>query len=162
MEKQEFGNVEMEWCVADLLQWNLLQKSLLEISSLAMNNQAPFFDIMLEKGCADAISCGEHVVVDLEGSLVSLEPVAALMANLARIMRIGGTLLSLSYSKYRYDFLKPDSETFIESLAKLWRVVECKNMKPEAEQSSQAEERTHVVYEPEVFHTIFVLERIGL
>ncbi|KAI9349099.1 hypothetical protein BDR26DRAFT_799023 [Obelidium mucronatum] len=107
MELSTFGSVEMTWAVADLLHWDSFKQAL-ETDSHALE-----FRIIVEKSCADAISCGENVDV-LNPSTQEVEsvgPTVALALNLAKVTTSGSFWIALSYSKFRFDFLDSAAAT---------------------------------------------------
>ncbi|KAJ3135967.1 hypothetical protein HK100_002155 [Physocladia obscura] len=153
MELQQFGNVRMRWRVADLLDVNLLRQTIPRGSAV---------QIIVEKSCADAISCGVDATVKLsDNSCVAVPPTVALAVNLARISQAGAKWIALSYSKHRFDFVKPDSEEFSSIGGKLWRIVETSLVEPEVSNVTTLQKIFigHVVYEPKIYHTLFILER---
>ncbi|KAK3693302.1 S-adenosyl-L-methionine-dependent methyltransferase [Podospora appendiculata] len=76
LEQDAFGNVRMKYLVADATQ--------LDLGSTK-------YDLVVDKGTADAIACGGD------------EAVAAMTRGVAECLAEGGVWVSLSYSAWRYE-----------------------------------------------------------
>ncbi|KAI8608921.1 hypothetical protein BC830DRAFT_1153272 [Chytriomyces sp. MP71] len=150
-EEAQFGDVQMAWVVANLLDWDSLHGCLAE---------GALFRIILDKSTADAISCGANVTVSINSQQVDVEPVAALALHMARVAEPGAAWIVLSYSKSRFDFLNDEGDhagtsAFAKcSITKLWKLVEQVDVKVE-----DSAEKKDFVHAPEVFHSLMVLER---
>ncbi|KAJ3066777.1 hypothetical protein HDU98_009965 [Podochytrium sp. JEL0797] len=135
IERDQFESIQMRWCVADLLNWESLQESL-----RAIHPTAEFikYSMIVEKSCADAISCGHNVIsssplqIPESNARNCVAPTVALAFHLARVTNAGARWIALSYSKYRFDFLDPDSDEYSQEARQLWRVVEMREVEPES------------------------------
>ncbi|KAJ3019239.1 UNVERIFIED_CONTAM: hypothetical protein HDU68_010751 [Siphonaria sp. JEL0065] len=156
LELKEFENVAMRWIVADLLSWDSLKQSLEQVSDSLL------YRIIVEKSTADAISCGVDVATinPVSHQPVTVSPTVALAFHLSKVTALGSIWIALSYSKYRFDFLNPESDEYSNDAAQLWKVVNTISVKPETTKSSPQTPKGHVVHEPEVFHTLFFVQRI--
>ncbi|KAJ3069152.1 hypothetical protein HDU99_003008 [Rhizoclosmatium hyalinum] len=153
LELQEFGSIEMSYTVADLLNYSSLEASLHKIFDMPL-----LVNLVVEKSCADAISCGPHITTQVTQpeNIITVAPTVALALHLSRITKSGSKWIALSYSKYRFDFLNPDSDEFSKEASQLWKVVETHQVKPDISNETVKAN----VYQPEVFHTLFIVERL--
>ncbi|KAI8824646.1 hypothetical protein BJ741DRAFT_633301 [Chytriomyces cf. hyalinus JEL632] len=159
METEQFGSSAMRWMTADLLDSNSLLGAVSKECSLP-------FDIIVEKSCADAISCGEDVALSLPAyGSTTLPPTSVMALNLSRIARHGAKWVALSYSKYRFDVLDPKqhpNNPAARAICCLWRVVGTQEVEPKIDRSVAVDEKPRdgrIVHEPLIFHTLYILER---
>ncbi|KAJ3349814.1 hypothetical protein HDU83_000261 [Entophlyctis luteolus] len=160
MELAAFSDVKMGWCVADLLDNHQLENAL----SVASAKYPRLFQTVVEKSCADAICCGPDVSITLPtGTTKTVPPVVALAINLASITEIGSHWIVLSYSKFRFDFLDPTSAEFSPYAAAQWKIIEANPVQPLPPPNEGGKKKVldHVVHQPVVSHTLFVLERLN-
>ncbi|KAJ3226593.1 hypothetical protein HDU81_007237 [Chytriomyces hyalinus] len=164
MEISQFGDIRMGWIVANLLDWNSLYHAL-SVESMDASQASGKFDLIVEKGTADAISCGVDVQVQVSDVINAVvPPTSALLLHLSRITRPGGKIVSLSYSRFRYDFLREENalSEADRCICKLWSVVKVVNVKPiqsETTSDKASAQSAPIVHTPEIFHTLFILER---
>jgi hypothetical protein len=134
----------------------LISLDVLDPAQLAEKSPEMGWDLLLDKSTADAIACGPNV--SLAGE--SVEPIVALCSRLARVIRIGGRWVCVSYSERRFAHL--------EGLGKLpnkqWRIVSRggipDGIAPEGKVVREDKGKERVVYEPQTNIWIYILERI--
>ncbi|KAI8824647.1 hypothetical protein BJ741DRAFT_584140 [Chytriomyces cf. hyalinus JEL632] len=132
MELSQFGNIRMGWIVANLLDWISLRDAL-SVESMDASQASGKFDLIVEKGAADAISCGADVHVQLDDAVNAVLP---------------PTKNALS-----------EADRFI---CKLWSIVKVLNVKPiqsETTSDRASDQNASIVHTPEIFHTLYILER---
>jgi EEF1A lysine methyltransferase 4 len=179
------GEERMRWMTGDLLEL----PSVLGISQRLENTErsegveAPslvLFDILVDKGTLDAISCVEALIPgdELAGRIRSFAPdispkilktpiYSSLMValNLATISRPGAAWIILSYGGTRFDAftarVRPETPTSLEELAsRLWRLEirqELEESVPEAKDESNGEFK-----KPKIYHWFYLLRRTNV
>lgn len=165
------GEKRMRWMIGDLLALSDVQ----DLSrAVADEGKDPvLFDVLVDKGTLDAVSCAEDLTLNPETGLglrvknyapempvkIIKAPVySSLMValNLATITRPGAAWVMLSYSGTRFDAFTARINTTtprsLEELAsRLWRL--------EVRRELEAEQKTGESSGPKVYHWLYLLRR---
>lgn len=96
LEKQTFGDVRMQYAVADATQLQILHESLPLPSFGPLGEDRdtdhhPKFDLVLDKSTVDAVSCGGE------------DTFLRMARGVRQVLAPGGVWISLSYSSTRFD-----------------------------------------------------------